>query len=490
MDHKIPEKKEKRKFEIIMNTVTHGIYTDFTLRNIAKKVTMEFAKGKKNIIFHLREKKKSGKTYGPYIGYIKNGKAIVRIHKISGGTEDYDWNNPQLKQAFLENCKISSGGTNQVYNETQHKFVDSNTIKHFKKPFDFEFYIKKLNLGTLLTICIFGTITDIINIKGSKFLPYFCYLFKDKLKFKKISNQGNVIDFMDISFKELSIKSITNREQTPQNNSIITLLYNSLTNKKGMTEDEIILKNKLIEMMSQQYNAQNNYNFYRCDNPAEEVKNENGDIFVGYDENLLIRFPNGSFKFYYKYSYHNENFYVLENINGNLQERQITVEELPIYDILCMYSASLPLLNEKFKQRIDIEKKNISITQNNFIKLEGSNFNKENNKTSGKIKKKLITQRTYIFFGSRIFRNNTRNAEPSFLYVCFREGQKVYYYHRDELDNKRLLSELNNIYALEDLISFILLKQMNNNDFAKIILKEAQSTIKSLKLINYMKMMA
>jgi len=490
MDHKTLEKKEKRKFEIIMNTVTHGIYSDFTLRNIAKKVTMEFAKGKKNIIFHLREKKKSGKTYGPYIGYIKNGKAIVRIHKISGGTEDYDWNNNlQLKQAFLENCKISSG-TNQVYNEIQKRFIVSNTIKHFKKPFDFEFYIKKLNLGTLLTICIFGTISKIIDIERSKFLPYFCYLFKNQLKFKKISNQEDNISFADISFEELSIESITNRLQTPPKKSIIDLLYNSLANKEGMTNNEIILKNKLIEMMSQQYNTQNNYNFYRCDNPAEEVKNKNGDIFVGYDENLLIRFPNGSFKFYYKYSYHNENFYVLENINGSLQERQITVEELPIYDILCMYSASLPLLNEKLKQRIDIEKKNISITQNNFTKLEESNFIKENLNTLGKIKKKMITQRTYIFFGSRMFRNNNRNAEASFLYVCFREDKKVYYYHRDELyNNKRLLSELDKVYALEDLISFILLKQMNNNDFAEIILKEAQSTIKSLKTRKISEMM-
>jgi hypothetical protein len=241
------------------------------------------------------------------------------------------------------------------------------------------------------------------------------------------------------------------------------------------------VKNKLIEMISQQYNTQNNYNFYRCDNPAEQVKNINGDIFVGYDENLLIRFPNGSFKFYYKYSYHKEKFFVLENINGSLQEREIIVEDIPIYDILCMYSVSLPSLKEKLQQRINIEKENISITKNNFTLLEDSNFIKENQNTSGKIKKKIITQRTYIFFGSRIFRNNNRKAKPSFLYVCFREDKKVYYYHRDELYNKRLLSELDKVYALEDLISFILLKQMNKNDFAEIILKEAQSTIKSLK---------
>ena len=74
--HLKSEKKKKRKFEVIMNTGMHGIYSDFTLRKVAKKATINLARKKKHIIFHLREKEKSEKIYGPYIGYIKDGKTF------------------------------------------------------------------------------------------------------------------------------------------------------------------------------------------------------------------------------------------------------------------------------------------------------------------------------------------------------------------------------------------------------------------------------
>lgn len=68
------KKKEKRlkKFEVIMNTGTHGFFSDFTLRKVAKKVTSKLAEKNKHIIFQLRENRKNGKTYGPYIGRIKD----------------------------------------------------------------------------------------------------------------------------------------------------------------------------------------------------------------------------------------------------------------------------------------------------------------------------------------------------------------------------------------------------------------------------------
>ena len=47
-----PEKKKKRKFEVIMKTATHGIYSDFTPMKVAKKVTSELVGKKKQIIFH------------------------------------------------------------------------------------------------------------------------------------------------------------------------------------------------------------------------------------------------------------------------------------------------------------------------------------------------------------------------------------------------------------------------------------------------------
>jgi hypothetical protein len=79
------EKKKKRKFEVIMKTATHGIYSDFTPIKVAKKVTSKLVGKKKQIIFHLREKGKSGKIYGAYIGSIRNGNVVVRIHKMKGG---------------------------------------------------------------------------------------------------------------------------------------------------------------------------------------------------------------------------------------------------------------------------------------------------------------------------------------------------------------------------------------------------------------------
>jgi hypothetical protein len=53
------EKKKKRKFEVIMKTATHGIYSDFTPMKVAKKVTSKLVGKKKQIIFHLREKVKN-----------------------------------------------------------------------------------------------------------------------------------------------------------------------------------------------------------------------------------------------------------------------------------------------------------------------------------------------------------------------------------------------------------------------------------------------
>ena len=79
------KKMKKRDFEVIMNTATKGIYSDFTPMKVAKKVTSELVGKKKHIIFTLREKGKSGKNYGPYIGSIKDGRVVARIHKMSGG---------------------------------------------------------------------------------------------------------------------------------------------------------------------------------------------------------------------------------------------------------------------------------------------------------------------------------------------------------------------------------------------------------------------
>jgi hypothetical protein len=104
-----------------MNKESYGIYSDFTLKETAKKVTMEIIGKKKHIIFQLQEKGKSGKIYGPYIGYIKNGKAVIKLNKMSGGSGyDYAWDNSQLKNTFLNYCYYTN--TNRNRNSYNFKF--------------------------------------------------------------------------------------------------------------------------------------------------------------------------------------------------------------------------------------------------------------------------------------------------------------------------------------------------------------------------------
>jgi hypothetical protein len=544
-----PEKKKKRKFEVIINTKSHGVYSDFTLKKVAKKITMEIASKKKEIIFHLKEK---GKIYGPYIGYIKDGKAVVRIYKMSGGLDDYDWNkNEQLKAAFLINCAYSS--TNRT------------------KPYNFKHQFKVLNQGTRLDLVIFGS--DTIIIGDSTFLPYIYYLHKDNIKFKKISNKDGNIFFEDVSFDILSTIEIKNWNQIPNKKSIIQLLYEALIEgsagySTGKTNQQLKLKNKLIERMTQplissqqapqllqqqtsqlmpqqapqllqQQNNKNSLNFYRCEDPSKEVLvKENGNIFFGYDEDLLVMPPNISknnqqiqdsnknIKFYYKYSLRNRVFSVLKKENGILKDVPIydiklkkengILKKIPIYDILCLYDAIKGLQDRKqlatdLLEIINKAKENISTTGQTFIKLDESNFNKQKRepeiklkenevkitsslyKNFGKVKKRQITGKTYIFFGTNSPRNSSRNNATSFSFVCFREDNKVYFIKKGEFNKEIPLNEFTNIGALEDLISFILLRRMiseTEKNFAEIILKEAQSRIKFLKKDNIEKKMA
>ena len=172
------EKKKKRKFEVIMNTGIHGIHSDFSLRKVAKKATMDLARKNKHIIFHLREKRKSGKTYGPYIGNIKDGKAIVRIHKMSGGVEPI-FSNEEKRSFFAKN------GDNQI-----------KIIKKEDKYF----------------ICCFG-------ISSSSNYKYFVYFDENTrgINFYKIND--------NLTFEEVDITSIDSR--------LLLTLMQLLENKKN-----------------------------------------------------------------------------------------------------------------------------------------------------------------------------------------------------------------------------------------------------------------
>ena len=555
-----PEKKKKRKFEVIIDTATHGIYSDITPMKVAKKVTSELVGKKKNIIFHLREKGKSGKKYGPYIGYIKDEKAIVRIKKMSGGVVpffdfyiDKDWNG-YIRTHFIEQCNYTG------------KENSSN----------FKFQFKELEIqNSKLNMVIFGTNTLYVDDRNLSsgipsqriipikyYLPYVYYLFEDKLekkfevKFKKIEQQGiNLISINDISFDEISQVMVSNGSESV---SIIKLLYDSLQKQfsiKNLTDKKKQLITRLGMQIDEQKsifsniksNNKSRFNIskqisdkllenYRCIDLNKEVNivkiMDNYNIFFGYDQNLVVNEKDiyssynnnnnfgkkqdkrsNSFKFYYKYkySYSSQKFFILkkdtlENKKILLYDVEIDINLIPIYDILTLYNTltlpkNNPNLNAILEERINQAKENISIKSDGFSILELSNFNKETRspkiqgmsleektitsadyKNFGKIKKRRVTEKTYIFFGARTSNNTSRNIESRFLYVCFREGKKAYYYYRPYLKEKpKQLSELGNIDALKDLISFILLRRMASNkdkDFADIILQEAKATLK------------
>jgi len=277
------------------------------------------------------------------------------------------------------------------------------------------------------------------------------------------------------------------------------------------------------------FNIENETDEYICDDPTKEVLvKSNGNIFFGYDEYLILKTLNGLYKFYYKYSYRKREFYELKTTldekskfrikkNGELKQEKIDISLIPTYDILCLNLAveKLPKLpniielQKKLTERIDKAKENISKTGEAFFKLDNSNFQKEerkekikflnknsqqkkitniSHKNFGKVKKRRVTEKTYIFFGAgRTTINVNRNTLDNFGFVCFRDDDKVFYYEKGKLNEKKPLYNFPFIYPLEDLISFILLRRMiiHDNNFADIIYKEAQRTIKALKTIKF-----
>jgi hypothetical protein len=294
-------------------------------------------------------------------------------------------------------------------------------------------------------------------------------------------------------------------QQSPQ-------LQRNLTNqlqKLNSAEKEIKeLQKKQIFNISKQ-NLTNQYNFYRCQDPSLEVKiQQDGNIFFGYNENLFAQAQNGSYKLYYKYSYRNGNFFqLIKRQDGTFEEKEININLIPIYDILRLNQSikGLPnrqVLQQKLSIRIEIAKQNISKTGEAFFKLDHANFEKEqrqtkNNKLTenqkkitsseyknfGKVKKRQVTGKTYIFFGAKLSNNSSRNAPTYFSYVGFREGNNVFYYAKSDLKKEINLNEFPYIYPLEDLISFILLRRMitRDDEFADVIYKKAEARIKFLK---------
>jgi hypothetical protein len=95
--HHLEQKQKKKNFFVYVdNQKLNKNYSDYTLKKVAKKVTKDLLGSKKEIIFHLEEKGKSGKKYGPYMGSQKGEKIEVKTYKMKGGviTEVYSQTSP------------------------------------------------------------------------------------------------------------------------------------------------------------------------------------------------------------------------------------------------------------------------------------------------------------------------------------------------------------------------------------------------------------
>jgi hypothetical protein len=551
------------------------------------------------------------------------GNKIVKINKMKGGADDYNFNEPNFKQFFLNKCK----------------YINTNITEG-----NFKVLYRKMYK---LSIILFGVNLELIN--SSYYLPYIYYLYNDTIKFKKIEKKANGFTFTDITFEDLSnvrfvLDSYTSllfdflsdpakhnifynnrnedfynlltklnekmiqqmqqqyprqmqqqmqprvqqlypqqmpqqmqqsyqQQQIPQKIKQLTEEFNTLIkyqnkilsnpfptnqNKDDIREmtklqqqlkenikkeleiisDPIIkniLQNQLQQLTNRElqiklfknkqgiFNIIDKTDIYICDDPTIEVLiKSNGNIFFGYNQNLILKTSDGLYKFYYKYSYLNRNFFELKTnleeknqykikIDGQLEEKEIDISLIPTYDILCLYFATKDLpnrreLQQNLQKRIDEAKANISKTGEAFFKLDHSNFDKEaiipkiqnptleknkitnvKHKNFGKVKKRRVTEKTYIFFGTKTTNSNLRHVSPSFSYVCFREDNNVYFIEKSKLNEKKSLYNFPYIYPLEDLISFILLRRMITPDtnFADKIYAEAQRTIKTLKTIKF-----
>jgi len=330
---------------------------------------------------------------------------------------------------------------------------------------------------------------------------YYKYSYRDQKFFKLIKKEDGTFEE-----KEIDIDFIPTYD--------ILRLYGAIKDNPNKNK----LKNKLLSRI------------YRCIDPSLEVNvQDEENIFFGYDENLFIKAQNNSYRLYYKYSYRDQKFFELtKKEDGTFEEKEIDIDFIPTYDILRLYNAIKDNLNKnelrsKLNTRIETAKKNISETGEAFLKLDHSNFDKEKKeqqisetnlsktvgkenlekigarkkitsstyKNFGKVKKRRITGTTYIFFGATNSKNSNRNSPGWFSYVCFNEGNKVYFYQKSEQNKKIPLYEFPYIYPLEDLISFILLRRLiiNNDTFEDIIYKEADARIKFLKVNNFSKKM-
>ena len=520
-------KKKKRKFEVIMNIGTQGIYSDLTLRKVAKKVTRELVGKKKYIIFHLREitkKRKYGKTngslisqskinneaiinsqanlYGPYIGIIKDGKAIVRIHKMSGG----DLIDCVFKRIKINNFRCDSKNPPEIkitkFCFTMATIIFFDFLEYNKKKYykyviykeDDKIFIIELEISddNKLEIKQIG----INEIEKNEKLKRKIILEKimGKIKEKQVKNPKFALKIQKEIQDELgSIKNNENKIfnspeiffSQPQNSKLEEInrkLNNVFKNfKPAITLDPRIKKLIQISKTPPINNSEKEFlKFYICptENFAEVKQNANFQIVFGFDPELFTDI------LYYKYIYFGNNTFreLVKNDRGYF-DISIDISNIPLYDLLCLLEfakmnnmgdlSKLIIANINFRKQNDLF--TISLSDHKFSKLENSNYNKKRPTNIGKIKKQDLTK-TYYFFGE--------NTSNNFKYACYRLDDKIFYFEIGNNMKKLLLEELKDREALQELKSFIILRRLDKNDsnFGDKIYPKVSEIIRKLKL--------
>ena len=504
-----PEKKKKRKFEVIVNTATQGIYSGFTPMKVAKKVTSELVGKKKQIIFYLRETGKSGKTYG-YIGNIRDGKVVVRIHKMSGGemvcvfnkitpnnfkVDKSDFNNPP-KIAITKFCVTRT--TIIFFCTDGQPFLEKDGNKYYTYAIYREgkqVLLKKLMFdvkGELIVTPI--KIEDIAlgNIHERKRV-----LIEIKTAIKNRREElkkENIAEEINKAIDQYLNKISQQQEKSPKMKTIpnakmaqhmIQRKLNSVLvspNIKSALLPNFLKSKPSLSTKINENNLISPYIFPIETSPLKEIKETYLGIFFGFDINLLKTQPPPA-KLYYKYSYRDGKFYQLIEIkNGKLNESQpIDISQIPLYDLSCLYEFAKI---EKIKTYI-LEKTNKTApnSKETITRLNNSNFkiNKDSNigKIKGKVEIMQGKRKTYYFFGK---------SNGKYKYVCYREGEenkeKVYYFDRNNIKEIKDLMVLQDRSALEDLKTFIILRRMKNpedKEFGKGVYEKASERIGQLK---------
>jgi hypothetical protein len=499
------KKMKKRYFEVIMNTATKGIYTDFTPIKVAKKVTSELVGKKKHIIFTLREKRKSGKNYGPYIGSIKDGRVVARIHKMSGG----DLIDCVFNKITVNNFKVDVKEQPKIkitkFCFTKATIIFFDSLIHNKKNYyKYAIYREKDNVFVIeleisdeekLEIKPIG----INKIENKEFLQKII----EEINEKQIKNPKFAVKIKEKIQQELS--SIENHKQKIFSSP--TKLFSQPKNpeeeefnRKLNQEFKIVLSKsprnfltpnlKLFQKPTPINNSEKEFlQFYICpiENFAEVRRNAFSQIGFGFDPTLFTG------TLYYKYLYFGKDtFRELVKVERGYDDKEIEISNIDLYDLLCLMEFAklnnnilgdlLTLIYTNINQRLKTGLITISLSDHSFFNLKNSNYNKKRITNLGKIKRKqeFTKDNTYYFFG--------RNSPNNFKYVCYLLDDKLYYFEiGSNIKESHQLEELkdrNAIQELQELKSFIILRRLgtNNPNFGEPIYQKVSEIIRKLKL--------